>query len=135
LYRLTSEAPPVQRLKLKIEINCREHFNILGWNYIPFEVNSDWFSGKCDITTYFLDELLGTKLGALYQRKKGRDLFDLFYASQHTDLNLDRIIHCYQKYMKFVVSKPPSLKEFVNKFKRKTSIPHVFGRYGGAIKS
>ncbi len=60
LYRFTSEVAPVQRLKLKIEINCREHFNILGWNYVPFEVNSDWFSGRCKITTYHLDELLGT---------------------------------------------------------------------------
>ena len=33
-------------------------------------------SGKCEITTYSLNELLGTKLRALYQRKKGRDLFD-----------------------------------------------------------
>ncbi len=119
LYRFTSEVSPAQRLKLKIEINCREHFNILGWNYIPFQVNSDWFSDRCKITTYHLDELLGTKLRALYQRKKGRDLFDLFYASQHADLNLDKIIQCYHEYMTFVVNKPPSLKEFSNNLKEK----------------
>lgn len=133
LYRFTSETDPVQRLKLKIEINCREHFNILGWNYIPFEVNSDWFSGKCDITTYFLDELLGTKLRALYQRKKGRDLFDLFYASQHTDFHLDRIIYCYQEYMKFVVGKPPTLKEFVNNLKEKQVSPLFLGDMEGLL--
>lgn len=133
LYRFTSEATPVRRLKLKIEINCREHFNILGWNHIPFEVNSDWFSGKCDITTYFLDELLGTKLRALYQRKKGRDLFDLFYASQHSDLNLDQIIYCYHEYMKFVVSKPPTIKEFVNNLKEKQVSPLFWGDMEGLL--
>ena len=43
-------------------------------NTVPFEINNKWFNGKCDITTYALDELMGTKLRALYQRKKGRGL-------------------------------------------------------------
>jgi len=133
LYRFTSEAAPVQRLKLKIEINCREHFNLLGWNLMPFQVENDWFSGKCEITTYYLDELLGTKLRALYQRKKGRDLFDLFYASQHADLNLDRIIHCYREYMKFVVSKPPTVKEFTNNLKEKQASPLFLGDMEGLL--
>lgn len=133
LYRYTSEALPILRLKLKIEINCREHFNILGWNYIPFEVNSDWFSGKCKIRTYFLEELLGTKLRALYQRKKGRDLFDLYYASQHSGLNLDQIVYCYKEYMKFVVSKPPTIKEFVNNLKEKQTSPLFLGDMEGIL--
>ncbi len=133
LYRFTSEVAPVQRLKLKIEINCREHFNILGWNYVPFEVNSDWFSGRCKITTYHLDELLGTKLRALYQRKKGRDLFDLFYVSQHADINPDKIIQCYREYMTFVVSKPPSLKEFSNNLREKQTSPLFLGDMEGLL--
>jgi predicted nucleotidyltransferase component of viral defense system len=80
-----------------------------------------------------LDELLGTKLRALYQRKKGRDLFDLFYASQHADLKLDRIIHCYHEYMKFVVSKPPTLKEFVNNLKEKQSSTLFLGDMEGLL--
>ena len=38
---------------------------------------SSWWNGTADITTFQLEELLGTKLRALYQRKKGRDVFDL----------------------------------------------------------
>ncbi|MCX6327296.1 MAG: nucleotidyl transferase AbiEii/AbiGii toxin family protein [Bacteroidia bacterium] len=133
LYRFTSESAPVQRLKLKIEINCREHFNLLGLNLVPFQVDNDWFSGKCEITTYYLDELLGTKLRALYQRKKGRDLFDLFYASQHADLNLDRIIQCYLEYMKFVAKKTPSRKEFIINLKEKQTSPLFLGDMVGLI--
>ena len=80
LFRMESEVPPVVPLRLKIEINCFEHFNELGLVKIPFEMENSWFSGKCEITTYCLNELLGTKLRALYQRKKGRDLFDLYVA-------------------------------------------------------
>lgn len=113
LYRFNSEYSPDTRLRLKIEINCREHFNLLGWNSFPFSVKSEWFTGQCNITTYHLDELLGTKLRALYQRKKGRDLFDLYYADQHAKLDFDRIIHCYKEYMKFTVDKLPTQKEFL----------------------
>jgi len=79
LYRFTSEYEEI-RLRLKLEINCKEHFNVLDWVDFPFEVESEWFSGKADIKTYSINELLGTKLRALYQRSKGRDLFDLDYS-------------------------------------------------------
>lgn len=111
LYRFTSETGT--RLRLKIEINCREHFNLLGWISFPFKIENDWFSGECEITTYKLEELLGTKLRALYQRKKGRDLFDLYYAHQHTKIDWDQVLHCYQEYMRFVVDKPPTAKQFL----------------------
>lgn len=79
-YRFESEFPPVQYLRLKIETNFREHFTVLGYQQFPFEVKSSWFTGSCNITTYRLEELLGTKLRALYQRRKGRDLYDLYNA-------------------------------------------------------
>jgi len=78
LYRFTSEYEEI-RLRLKLEINCKEHFNVLDWVYSPFEIESKWYSGKAEIRTYNINELLGTKLRALYQRSKGRDLFDLDY--------------------------------------------------------
>lgn len=56
LYRFNSEYSPDIRLRLKIEINCREHFNLLGWNSFPFSVKREWFTGKCNITTYHLDD-------------------------------------------------------------------------------
>lgn len=134
LYRFNSEYSPDIRLKLKIEINCREHFNILGWNSFPFAVDSEWFSGKCNITTYHLDELLGTKLRALYQRKKGRDLFDIHYAAQSTKLDYDKIIRCYNDYMKFAVGKVPTQKEFVNNMLEKKDSPLFLGDMEGLLK-
>ncbi|WP_223810310.1 nucleotidyl transferase AbiEii/AbiGii toxin family protein [Psychroflexus gondwanensis] len=96
LYRFTSEYEEI-RLRLKLEINCKEHFNVLDWVDFPFEVESEWFSGKAKIRTYNINELLGTKLRALYQRSKGRDLFDLDYSRLNIELNSNEIIHCFKK--------------------------------------
>lgn len=80
IYRFESEIPPVVRLKLKIETNTREHFSARDLAKRPFAIDSRWWRGNADITTFQLEELLGTKLRALFQRKKGRDLFDLCIA-------------------------------------------------------
>ena len=99
LYRFASEDAPALPLRLKIEINSREHFNVLELVHKRFEVRSRWFSGTARIPTYALDELLGTKLRALYQRKKGRDLFDLWWASRQVEVDFDRVVHCFVEYL------------------------------------
>ncbi len=134
LYRFTSEYPPETRLRLKIEINCREHFSVLGWKEFPFEVQSEWFSGKAKVTTYDINELLGTKLRALYQRKKGRDLFDLYYANQNAKLNYSQLIECYQKYIAFVVGKSPTKKQFLINLKEKQRDPGFAGDMEGLLR-
>jgi predicted nucleotidyltransferase component of viral defense system len=114
IYRFESEFPPVINLRLKVETNTREHFTVLSLEQFPFEVNSSWFSGSCNLTTYSLEELLGTKLRALYQRRKGRDLYDMFIAlNQKPDLEIDKLLHCYREYMKFSVENPPSQREYM----------------------
>jgi hypothetical protein len=70
-YRFDSEDAPPLRLRLRVEINSREHFTAFGLKTIPFAVDSRWFQGSAKIVTYELEELLGTKLRALYQRKRG----------------------------------------------------------------
>ena len=127
LFRMESEIPPVVPIRLKVEINCFEHFNELGLVKVPFSMENSWFSGSCELTTYALDELLGTKLRALYQRKKGRDLFDLYKALSTTEANPEVIIRCYNRYMDFVVSKPPTYKQFVQNMENKMIDPDFLG--------
>jgi predicted nucleotidyltransferase component of viral defense system len=120
LYRFESEFPPVASLRLKIETNCREHFSVMGYQQFPFEVKSAWFNGACRITTYKLEELLGTKLRALYQRRKGRDLFDLYKAISVVNwLDINALLACYNKYMEFVVKHPPTQKLFLQNMELK----------------
>ncbi|MCD8291880.1 MAG: nucleotidyl transferase AbiEii/AbiGii toxin family protein [Prevotella sp.] len=125
--RIQSEIPPIVQLRLKVEINCFEHFNVLGLVKKPFEMNNSWFNGKADITTYQCSELLGTKLRALYQRKKGRDLFDLYVGLVYGGCNADEIVQCYKRYMSFVVEKPPTYKQFINNIELKIQDAEFLG--------
>ena len=113
IFRLESEAIPVVPIHLKVEINCKEHFSVLPMQLVPFSVTNKWYNGECNVLTYQLDELVGTKLRALYQRRKGRDLYDLYKALTTSDINIDRVLACYQKYMEFVVDHIPTYKEFI----------------------
>jgi predicted nucleotidyltransferase component of viral defense system len=99
VYRFDSEDTPPIRLRLKVEINSREHFAVHGFTSVPFTASSRWFEGSCQITSYELEELLGTKLRALYQRKKGRDLFDLSTALKVPAVDPARIIAAFSAYM------------------------------------
>lgn len=86
--------------KLKVEINTTEHFQVLSPVLVPYSMNSDWFKGDCTIVTYELEELLATKLRALYQRRKGRDLFDLWFVFSKKLADVDRVIQIFHKYCK-----------------------------------
>lgn len=98
-YRFETTFDPVTRMRLKVEINTREHFSVLGTERQLFSVDNPWFSGAAEIPIYHLDELLGTKLRALYQRKKGRDLYDLWLALTTTGADHKRIVTCFQRYL------------------------------------
>jgi len=97
-YRVESEIPPTRRLTLKIEINTREHFSVLGWRRRSFSVESPWFAGRAEVQTYAPDELYGTKMRALYQRRKGRDLYDLALGLEQGLLDPDAVIRCFRHY-------------------------------------
>jgi predicted nucleotidyltransferase component of viral defense system len=119
IFRFESEIPPVINMRLKIEINTREHFSVLGYKEIDFKVKNSWFSGGCKLTTYQLEELIGTKLRALYQREKSRDLFDIYWAYQHHKMTTDQLLQCYRQYMQFVVHQLPTEKMFVENMDKK----------------
>ncbi len=100
VYRFESEIAPARPMRLKIEINTREHFTVLGFARQKIAVRNPWCTGQAEVTTFTIDELLGTKLRALYQRKKGRDLFDLWLAISGEMLDPERVVACFAEYMK-----------------------------------
>jgi len=98
-YRIDSEDAPPLPLRVKIEINTREHDQSLPVEQRPFDVESRWFEGYADIPIYHVDELLATKLRALYQRRKGRDLFDLGLALRTIPIDASRMCGVFRQYM------------------------------------
>jgi len=133
LYRFNSEYESI-RLRLKLEINCKEHFNTLDWVDFPFSIKNEWFTGSATITTYHVHELLGTKLRALYQRKKGRDLFDLYYADQFLQLDYDQIMQSFNEYMKFSTGRKPTQKQFLLNLEEKRNSPVFRGDMEGLLR-
>lgn len=99
LFRFQTEVEPVINMRVKIEINCREHQFIFGPVKKSYSVNSPWFNGTVDLTTFKLEELLATKVRALYQRRKGRDLFDLWYADQHAPIDWPCVMRTFRQLM------------------------------------
>lgn len=99
VYRFKSEGPPKVRLRLKVEINTREHFTEHGYVVLPFSMDSKWFQGQTQVTTFTIEELLGTKLKALYQRKKGRDLFDIWTVMDRGNISSSSLLDCFHRYM------------------------------------
>jgi len=112
LYTFESEPEPRIPRKLKIEINCVEHMTVLGYEDVEFTVNSSWFSDHVRIKTSPLKELVGTKIRALYQRRKGRDLFDLFWALKSGKLDVALAVKCFQEHIRFTNGAVPSKKVF-----------------------
>lgn len=99
IYRFDSEIPPVRALRLKVEVNTREHFSVLGTHRLDLRVTNPWFTAHTSVNTYRLDELMGTKLRALYQRRKGRDLFDLWLCLSRNLITPRQVVACFLRYM------------------------------------
>ena len=99
-YYFNPETAPTTKLKIKLEINIRECFSCYKTISKEHEVQSVWFNGKAMIHTYQFSELIATKLRALYQRKMGRDAFDLWLALSHKEFDLTSVIDAFNFYMK-----------------------------------
>lgn len=99
VFRFAPEVAPDTMLRLKVEINTREHDNLLGVKKYPFEVVNGWHQSKTEIASFEPEELFGTKLRALLQRRKGRDLFDLNEGLKHLALDPKKLVACFDHYL------------------------------------
>lgn len=99
IFRFTPEAAPDTVLNLKVEINTREHTSLLGLKTYPFEVANSWHQARTEIVSFEQEELFGTKLRALLQRRQGRDLFDLNEGLKQLSLDAEKVIACFQHYL------------------------------------
>lgn len=84
--------------KIKIEINTYERSPMLELSFREHGVSNPFYSGAASILTFQVEELVATKLRALYQRKKGRDLYDLWLALTVLRLDPDKIIATFPPY-------------------------------------
>jgi hypothetical protein len=87
----------------KIEISHVERFPIFS----PVRKQVKTPSGSADVVTYTLEELTATKLRALLERLKGRDVYDLYFISQlELDPRITRKMFLYYFYRSRKVFNP-----------------------------
>ncbi len=98
-----------ERIRIKIEINVSETTPLYQHSVRRYAVSSRWFSGEAQVRTFTVEELLATKFRALYQRRKGRDLFDLWIALDRLHPDEPAIIDGLQHYMRNTVFSYPQL--------------------------
>jgi predicted nucleotidyltransferase component of viral defense system len=128
IFSFESEIQPVQILKLKIETNCREHHPVYVYAKRNYKVDSSWFKGDCDITTYQIEELLGTKIRALYQRKKGRDLYDIYKSAiTNSEISLVKLLESYRYYMRKESGGIPDRTTYLKNVESKMDDPEFLG--------
>ena len=99
-FRVEAEDGSGVPIRLKIEINTREVEAFDEPTALPLEVVNPWFSGRAAISTFSREEMLATKLRALLQRNKGRDLYDLAHALQvFAGLDANRVVEMFRRYV------------------------------------
>jgi hypothetical protein len=112
-------------IRLKVEINEVEITPLDPPRTIPFNVTNPRFSGSADIPTFSTEEVLATKLRALLQRDKGRDLVDLAYALEiFPKLNTRRTVDMFGEYTK---QKPIARWEAEKRMFEKLARPSFLG--------
>jgi hypothetical protein len=99
VFKFRPEVDTQATLKLKVEINTREHGNLLGVRRYPFAVDNGWYRGATEIVSFEPEELFGTKLRAMLQRRRNRDLFDLHQGIGQLPLAPEKIIACFEHYL------------------------------------
>jgi len=99
-FRIEAENGGGVPIRLKIEINTREIHAFDPPESILLKVANPWFSGEVSIPTFSREEMLATKLRALLQRDKGRDLYDLAHGLKvFEELGVARIVEMFGSYL------------------------------------
>jgi hypothetical protein len=97
VYLLADSAEGL-RLRIKIEVNTRERSPVDPIAHVPYQVSSPWWSGTAAVRTFSARELVATKIRALYERDKGRDLFDMWLALTELGLSGDDLLAAFGPY-------------------------------------
>ncbi len=85
-------------MKVKVEVNTFERSPARTPELVPFAVDTSWFTGGAMVSTFTVAEMLATKIRALFQRSKGRDLFDLWLGLTVLQVDPAEILDCLAPY-------------------------------------
>ncbi len=101
-YSARSIIEPNRALEIVVEANVTERKPHLAVVEMPFSFPFRDKPVQTRIKGFDIHEMLGTKLRAMFQRKRGRDLFDLYWALTQSPIPIDpaAIIASFEHYLK-----------------------------------
>ena len=105
-------------MKIKIEVNTFERSPALPPELVPYAVESTWFNGTANVQTFATAELLATKIRALYQRSKGRDLFDLWLGLTRLGVTPNDLITAFAPYRPDGITNKLAIENLATKLRR-----------------
>jgi predicted nucleotidyltransferase component of viral defense system len=102
-YAIPSLMEPGTNLEIVVEANVTERQPHRPVIQIPFAFPFREAAVSTKLRGYDLHEMLGTKMRALFQRRRGRDLFDLYWALTRAKPAVApaRIIESFQHYLQW----------------------------------
>jgi predicted nucleotidyltransferase component of viral defense system len=101
------------RIRIKLEVNCADAQPVLNLVHLPHSVTTRWRSESADVLTFQAPELIGTKLRALAQRRKGRDLSDTWLARRELTINDTDLAVAGHQYLNHEGIEPARLRQQV----------------------
>lgn len=102
IFKVPSVCEPTRSLTIEVEVNVSERSPKYPLQFLPFGLTFRGQEKAITVVSYNLDEMLATKMRAMFQRKKGRDLFDLYWALSSTPVtpvNEDAVVAAFVHYM------------------------------------
>ena len=101
-YSARSIIEPNRTLEIVVEANVTERKPHRAVVEMPFSFQFRDKAVQTNIKGFDIHEMLGTKMRAMFQRKRGRDLFDLYWALTKSPTPVDpaAIIASFEHYLK-----------------------------------
>lgn len=102
VFKVQSVAEPARMLTIEVEVNVSERTPRFELQHLRFAFGFRGAAHSASIVSFNINEMLATKMRATFQRKKGRGLFDLYWAlTAQAALPVDaaKVLDAFKHYM------------------------------------
>lgn len=100
-----------EKIGIKLEVNCADADPCMELLRVKHNVRTRVWNDEAEIPTYQPSELIGTKFRALAQRRKGRDLWDLWLARRELSIDDEALARAANHYLAHEDITPTELRQ------------------------
>lgn len=107
------------RLRIKVDVQKKPLHPEASVSQEEFQVDNPWFQGKASVLSISPQEILASKVIAIYQRRQPRDLFDIWAALRIELVAAEDIAAAYGRY------RPPNPEHWTSRQAARSLIERV----------